>query len=636
MRTLKHRTPLRPSRSGLERLSLTIASVAAPLLALVAFTSSADARPAPHPWPFDFDPELAQDPDAIREKLASLGDGLPGLPVESMAELNTGYIDLWLFADIAEVFLRAKDAGAPTPAPPRTATRCAHHATFVFPSMLQTPASTACTTIDDDLRQAFSDGAECLDIEFPERFVYTLPPADVTLGVVSSIEGLIGLIGEALTHFDMPAGLVPPWFMPAARNVMAKLRAERLLAAARARRSAYEAAIATSGVHATCFNASSLASFQQDASALVDELSQAERDLERLVADGLAQAERDRQRVLDAGRDRPVLPYPSLTDRERELLATYLGGFTWRMRGRGLVEGPTGTQSKRLYYTLRPFNAIGALVGGDDGSSAGVGIALGLLRGWGDLTDMGHTPGENDEFSDLVDLTDRGLYQISYTEPDLRDQHYDTKAFIAGGLQMGPCYDYPWLFSTLYIGLELTDPYVIFIDGPGASGEFCAGAALGLGLAKTMLEGTCESGACACLSDCGDAGLNDGGTGEPSDGAVDAGVSDGDDGNTDAADAITNDDAAERDGSDGNSDGGGGSEDASGEGPNVGADAGPHDAAGNDGPGESSGGCQATGSAGTSAWLLSLALLCLATGLARRARATRRPRHVARPSSLER
>ncbi|MBK8012444.1 MAG: hypothetical protein IPK13_13925 [Deltaproteobacteria bacterium] len=611
--TTKQNTAMNPHPS------VVSLAVVIPLFLAVFALSSAEARPPPHAWPFDFDPELAEDPDSIREKLADLGDNLPGLPAESMAELKAGPIDLWLFSDIAEVFLRAKDAGPPTPAPMPTPTRCAHHASFVFPSMLRTPASPACAAVEDELKTAFGEAPECLDIEFPERFVRALPPADVTLNVVSSIEGLIGLIGEALTHFDMPEGLVPPWFMPTARDIIAKLRAERLLAAAETRRAQYAAALAAAGANAGCFDASALARFQQDASTLERELSQAASDLERLVADGLAQAERDRQRVLAAGRDRRVLPYPSLTDRERELLAAYLGGFTWRMRGRGLVEGPTGTQSKRLYFTLRPFNAIGELVGGEDGDSAGVGLALGLLRGWGDLTDMGHTPGENDEFSDLVDLTDRGLYQISYTEPDLRDQHYDTKAFIAGGLQMGPCYDYPWLFATLYIGLELADPYVIFIDGPGASGEFCAGAALGLGLAKTMLEGTCETGACDCLSDCGDAGPSDGGTtGDQDGGSTDLGADSGASDAAEATDAAVGDTAGDALGDAHDDASLGASEDAGvADGSNP---TGTSDAARDDNPGNSSGGCQNTGPSETSVWVVFAALLWLACGLGRRGR----------------
>ena len=114
----------------------------------------------------------------------------------------------------------------------------------------------------------------------------------------------------------------------------------------------------------------------------------------------------------------------------------------------------------------------------------------------------------------MVDMAKRGKRTLDLAEPRLRGRGYDTAFLYAGGLQMGPCYYYGWepLWEPEHfqLGEVMPDPFHWFLECPTAHGEFCTGAALGVGLARTLLWGKPGS---ACIPDCanqqcGDDGCN--------------------------------------------------------------------------------------------------------------------------------
>src|SRR5262249_36780191 len=135
-----------------------------------------------------------------------------------------------------------------------------------------------------------------------------------------------------------------------------------------------------------------------------------------LVSDGTAHATVQQQCLGARGRTRPALPYPALTDEERQFTAFWLGGIYWRMRGGGLL--PTGaTQTARRDFMRRPFNEIGRMANGTAAAANAADAMYCVLGGdgWSSWMDMGLSQNPSDPaadrqdmYEDLVDMTNRG------------------------------------------------------------------------------------------------------------------------------------------------------------------------------------------------------------------------------------
>ncbi|MFH1807954.1 MAG: hypothetical protein ABIJ09_04375 [Pseudomonadota bacterium] len=462
------------------------------------------SRGQPNPWPFDLDPQDTANPAYVEEKLAELGTDLPGLPPGQLEARSVDLADLYFFTDVVDALERAAASGpGEDPAWDRVPQSCVEHARFSVPNLLVPNPSLACQGVNTRIGAALEHVDEtCLEVEFPETFVFRQTPGAVTGEYLSSFEGLISYAGEALTHVEYPSGLLPDDFVATARRVIAKIRHDPLQAQLQSRLDAYASVLGLLQANTSCFDSVARQSLATTIGTLVDELTAVRSGLNTLYSEGLAQAADDRAAVEAQGRVRPELLHPALSDRERELLAFYIGGIYWRMRGAGLSAYPPdpGQGTLRRYlYVFYPYQAIADLCAGSD--SARVGSTTFIQENWGyaDWMDMGRSPG-NDKYADLVEMTNRGKRQILMVEPLMADRGYDTRALVAGGLHMGPCYFYAWdVLRWFVLGEDLQDPYMWFLEGPTAVGEFCMGASLGLGYARTMLWGKPRAG---CVPDC--------------------------------------------------------------------------------------------------------------------------------------
>ena len=362
-----------------------------------------------------------------------------------MVEVALGEVKLYLFAEVAEALVRARDAGPQTaPATERDPVLCQVHDSFSLPALLVEPASSACEQAEQAIADLFADNlTTCLEVEFPETYVFRHPPGQVPTGTVETFEGLIALAGEALGHLDYPAGLVPDDFMPTARSVIAKLRYETLKTQLGALLAGYDQALARLQSSASCFEPAISSSFADSVDALIAELNTVEQSLDELYAAGLTQAAIDREAVLQTCRLRKQLPHPALTDHERALLSFYVGGVYWRMRGAGLIAYPPDPEQgllRRVLYVKYPYQAIADLTGGVDGEGVGDSILFDENWGWDEWWDMGTTPGSADKYSDLVGMTKRGKKrtpeQIKRWDQDVATgerepfyDYYDTNEF---------------------------------------------------------------------------------------------------------------------------------------------------------------------------------------------------------------
>lgn len=170
--------------------------------------------------------------------------------------------------------------------------------------------------------------------------------------------------------------------------------------------------------------------------------------------------------------------YDNLPREERQALTTWLGAVYWRMRGGGIVDKPEGTQKTRLYFVAYAFQTLAEL----NGNSSSVGSSLMqklVFKGWGEWMDMGHTPGQDTEINDLINMTARGIYQVDGIVSSVK---YPNILRVAG-LHMGNCYITAWeQLKDIYFLPGLKPPFATYMDGPTAWAEYCVGAALGYGL----------------------------------------------------------------------------------------------------------------------------------------------------------
>lgn len=478
---------------------------------IVASAVAASAEAQSLRWPFEFDPAIAEKPDLVQQQIAIGQIDLPELPLHAMKSEQVGEVRLWFTREVGEQLERMLASAAGANPWPDTGTACSHHASFVVPTLLKDDMpSGACVEADDIIRRNLADLSICRDVEEPERYAADLPPVAVDFESTGSVQGLIGIVGEALRHAPLvPAGTLPDDFVPRLRIILDKIRHDELVERLDTTRVAYLTALATALANATCFDAAAMAQLEDDVSSLVSELGAARQRLTALRQEGEQAAANEVGCLATLARSRNELPFPSLTQAEREFMAFWLGGVYWRMRGGGLIDLIT---TARVFFLLRPFTVLGKLAGGGDGEEAAVGIFMGaVLKGWDDWMDIGHWPGE-DKYSDLVGMTDRGHFQVLEAVAQLEPHGYDTLALTAGGLQMGPCYYYSWeAIPEFRYADDMTSPYVPFIEGPTAAAEFCTGAALGLGFVRTLLYGYAEADAPSCTPSCANRACGDDG-----------------------------------------------------------------------------------------------------------------------------
>jgi hypothetical protein len=520
---------------------------------LTLFAASAAAQQ--NPWPFDFDPNIAADPAGVNQRLDELGQGVPPIPTGDLVPTAVGPMTLYFHEAMLELLELAFDSGPGTQDYfERTPSQCAQHAAFSLPDGLVSSASLGCQQTEQALAAAFDDdGSACLRVEFPELYIYDQPVGEAAVEDLKTVEGLISIAGEVFTHIDYPTGLLPASFVDDARRIIAKVRYTTLLDNLTSRRASYEGALALLQDQPSCFDAAAASTLTTTIGGLIAELDDARTGLEALHTEGLAQAATERAAVVAAGRMRTELLHPSLTDRERELLALYIGGIYWRMRGEALLNYPESGLLKRLLYTQYPYQVIADLTGGTDGADIGRDIFIHETWGYADWMDIGRWPDGNDKYSDMVDMAKRGKRTLELAAPRLEGRGYDTAYLYAGGLQMGPCYYYGWepLWEPnrfFQLGEDLTLPYVWFLESPTAHGEFCTGGALGLGLARTLLHGKPDDGSGGTPPAGVDAGTADDGSDDDddngNDSSADAGApSDPDDPPSPGVDAGPPDDA---------------------------------------------------------------------------------------------
>lgn len=466
------------------------------VVALLCAASAALANP--QKWPFEFDVSKAKDPTAVQNAINGGNATLPVLPLGELELLTTddGAMKLWLWpqsvALLKGITASLVDGGTGAMVWPSMPLLCARHAAFSLPAF-EADAGASCDAAKTQLAGLVTDLSACSLVEEPERYVTSYQPSKVR-DELGNLEDLVGVAGEALTHMGLPAqGVLPTDFVPTLRRILLKVRQDTLSQQLTQTRGRLAQASQVVMQHSECFDAA----LAGELLALDGEVVSAAALVAQVSSQGQAAAAHENVCLAAKGRVRATLPFPSVTEDERRFAAYWLGGLYWRMRGGGLI--PLGkTQDARKYFAGDAFARIGELVGGADGADLSQQFPCMLAGyGWSQWQDMG-TNG-TDKYADVVGFSDRGrrqvmgdllcIFQQSATQL-LTSRGYDSTPVIAGALQFGPGYYYAYYPNAAFRwGESVGAPYSGFIDWATASGEFTAGAGIGLGLAKALLAG---------------------------------------------------------------------------------------------------------------------------------------------------
>ncbi len=474
--------------------------------------------------PYLFDVNLAEKPAEVQSLISEYSQGLPDLPVDRMSNVGLdGPVYLWLFPDALDLLGRMVATDKSGYSWPRDLDSCAGHAGFFLPQMLISGASAECQNIYAQIQAAVENRTACADAAEPERYVLDYPPGVVDDSNTDTVLDLIGVMGSTLAQFPpLYDGLLPDDFVPRLRDILRKLRYDQLMPLLNGQLAAFLNARNLIADNAACFVPAKRELAEERIDILIAEAAALRDRIEDLRISGETEYHKEKLRLGAISRARNELPYPSLTQADREFLAFWLGGLYWRLRGGGIIK-LDGTQEARRLGLRRPFNVLGEIAGAAHGKEAADGIYCEIFQGWGEWFDMGTTPGGEDKYYDLVKMTQRGFEQIETavagssvlnlcTIPDppfvleiggLNQKNYDTTELIAAGLTMGPCYYFPWdqLLGWVWAN-DMPSPYIQAIDGPTAIGEICIGGSLALGLTRVLLNGWATGQPPTCIIDC--------------------------------------------------------------------------------------------------------------------------------------
>lgn len=349
----------------------------------------------------------------------------------------------------------------------------------------------------------------CFEVENPFSFIK--PPHSYmrTLKAESyekeKLDSILGMIEVAfsplMTTNTYPKELLSQKLVSTFSNVILKLRKKELEFNIQSQLKLYEKILWILSQNPECVpNPQETANIVE---RLADELHGALSVLKRMDENGRLEAENDNDGVFRNNLCRSPLPYPSITDAERQSVSMYLGSFYWRFRGGGVWRAK-GTSELRSHFVKKTFTTLAKFNGAPMPKWIAGGIKIKLqLKGWGAWFDMGRGPGA-DKYQDLVQMTKRGIYQVGIGSYNILDKilypgspvkalkkfKYDTRYLEVSGQSIGACYFYGWEYlSGQHITSDWLTPKLQLGMGATTWGELCAGASLGLGLSKTLLHG---------------------------------------------------------------------------------------------------------------------------------------------------
>lgn len=462
---------------------------------LVAVNALAQAQSVYQPLEF-FDTTLKNRND-IRDTYKKLQVTKTTITATNLKAISLQSAKATYFDEIADLL----EATASSPLPPvvNESDQCASHIVFSKKALPKVEETASCQPLKTQMQNLFNANfaASCRSILEPELQLLPLlnSPIDKEKieGQLQTLEGAIQFAVLPLLAIDVPGNVLTNEAKQKLRDIYLKLNINKVQTQITQKIETYSQLLKTlqNQSHCLVLKDEPKKIFLAEVASLVDEIYQQHAYVTDLNTRGLQQAQQDQKKILEQKRKRTNLPFANLSDVDRQNLSLFLGGMYWRFRGGGALSLGS-TRRARFLFNRLPMELIAQLNGGNQAKVIGTRINDRISKGWGEYMDMGTTPGDKDRVHDVVMMMNRGLYQVESAASELRSQKFDNTNLLAGGMQMGICYYYSVeKLINFHLGRPMPAPFnSSFIDGFTASGEFCTGAAISLGLSKSLLAGS--------------------------------------------------------------------------------------------------------------------------------------------------
>ncbi len=333
-----------------------------------------------------------------------------------------------------------------------------------------------------------------------ELYNKDLAPGEVKNSDLNNLPGLIKILIDPMSHIPFADNLVTPELLHQMRFVFTKiLYTEHIKNFKKASQNLQSIINETN--RDTKLSSDERKNILTNINILKSHLKRAKKYIEEINSFGIKQAQKDRESVLKLGRFRDELPYPNLSDNERRFITFWLSQLYWRLRGGGIVTRSDSTHWRRLNYTIKAMSIIAKLNGGERAANQGFLFFLGLFKGYSTFFDMGRNQNQiGDEEYDLAKMTERGIFLVNKSAQSLKNKGYDEVPMKLAGLQMGSCYIYPYEKHMNKKRIDYTGPqagqipkagvpYLGFLEYEIDWGENCVGAAIGVALSESLLNG---------------------------------------------------------------------------------------------------------------------------------------------------
>lgn len=454
----------------------------------------ANIAPAAVYTPFTFDDKSLENRDDIVNVYSNLTTNISEAQNLELKKIKIHDVEINVYSEIAQLMETVNTPSNKKWEPIKPVGNCLAHKEFQLSEMPRVKLSCPFIKLNLKSYSHYDDlNNNCQNVYSPEIFMNEIEEGKMKFSKMNDLPEVIQMISWPLKHVNFADNLITPQLQSKFRLILTKVRMDDLLSKINSNIE-LSSGLLKNLEHERCFDADEfqIQSLKNKLLNLNQEAKIARDYLLKIDEEGKKTAQLDRQKIIDQGKVRPELPYPNLTDNDREVLSMYLTSILWRMRGGGVFYKTDRTQPRRIFYVWKPLNMLGYINGGETGASLGAYIFPGLLKMWGQYFDMGTNPVEQDRFFDITKMTERGLFQVKFAEKYVSRHGYTSNYLRMAGLQMGPVYyyaTYSKVTENSYQGAGNNKPYLDFTEGFTDYGELFMGATLGLSIARTYLQG---------------------------------------------------------------------------------------------------------------------------------------------------
>lgn len=334
----------------------------------------------------------------------------------------------------------------------------------------------------------------CLEIEFPEHLYRKQSLSSYSNDQMDSMKEFLKMsIGPVLT-LEIPTFMLAEKNYYSFRQAMWRLHSNELIKKLNTLKKDY-----SNLFEANCFSSEQTANANSVIQKRMSDLQRLKSKIQESLAEAKMANKNDLAKIKEFGYCPKISEDSNLTRADKAILSGVAASLSWGIRGNRIWMKKSSSQQRedfsgRVFKMIANFNEVPPSLAKKIGNAN----MARARKGWGEFYDIGTNHGGID--TDLELMTERGSYQVGNSDDllaastikILKEAGYDTSPFHIGGLQMGICYlvaQHEPEFKKNFYGTEWKTPLVGFLSSRLGYGEYCTGAALGIGLSYTLSKG---------------------------------------------------------------------------------------------------------------------------------------------------